>query len=73
MKDIHVVGDKMVTKWSENGNYKFDASPSTHYGNRGCGIFKGGIQNYLERFFRKNQHTQRKFLNFENWTSGESQ
>ena len=27
----------------------------------------------LERFFPKNQHTQRKFLNFENWTNGEPQ
>ena len=25
----------------------------------------------LERFFPKNQHTQRKRLNFENWTKGE--
>ena len=27
----------------------------------------------LERFLHKNQHTQRKCLNFENWTSGEPQ
>ena len=25
----------------------------------------------LERFLLKNQHTQRKLLNFENWVSGE--
>ena len=25
----------------------------------------------LERFLSKNQHTQRKLLNFENWCSGE--
>ena len=25
----------------------------------------------LERFFPKNQHTQRKLLNFENWVNGE--
>ena len=25
----------------------------------------------LERFLAKNQHTQRKLLNFENWVSGE--
>ena len=25
----------------------------------------------LERFLHKNQHTQRKVLNFENWTNGE--
>ena len=24
----------------------------------------------LERFLPKNQHSQRKFLNFENWTNG---
>jgi hypothetical protein len=24
----------------------------------------------LERFLPKNQHTQRKLLNFENWTNG---
>ena len=29
----------------------------------------GGIK--LERFLLKNQHTQRKLLNFENWVSGE--
>jgi hypothetical protein len=27
----------------------------------------------LEMILHKNQHTQRKFLNFENWTSGEPQ
>ena len=27
----------------------------------------------LERFLPKNQHTQRKLLNFENWTNGEPQ
>ena len=27
----------------------------------------------LERFLPKNQHTQRKILNFENWTNGEPQ
>ena len=40
------------------------------YGNKGCGVFKrGGTK--LERFLRKNQHTQRKLLNFENWINGE--
>ena len=33
------------------------------YGNTGCGK--------LERFLPKNQHTQRKLLNFENWVNGE--
>ena len=40
------------------------------YGNTGCGVFKrGGTK--LERFLPKNQHTQRKLLNFENWVNGE--
>ena len=35
------------------------------YGNTGCGVFKlGGTK--LERFLPRNQHTQRKLLNFEN-------
>ena len=33
------------------------------YGNTGYG--------YKIRFLPKNQHTQRKFSNFENWTNGE--
>ena len=42
------------------------------YGNTGCGVFKRGYIK-LERFLPKNQHTQRKFWNFENWTNGEPQ
>ena len=41
-----------------------------HYSSTGCQVFSsGGIK--LERFLLKNQHTQRKFLNFENWCNGE--
>ena len=40
------------------------------YGNMDCGVFNWGI---IERFLPKNQHTLRKLLNFENWTSGEPQ
>ena len=41
-----------------------------YYGNTGCGIFKHwGAK--LERFLPKNQHNQRKLLNFENWFNGE--
>ena len=29
------------------------------------------FQTKLERFLPKNQHTQRKLLNFENWVNGE--
>ena len=32
-----------------------------------------GRDTKLERILHKNQDTQRKFLNFENWTSGEPQ
>ena len=35
------------------------------------GFQAGGIK--VERFLLKNQHTLRKFLNFENWTNGEPQ
>ena len=43
------------------------------YGNTGWGVFKrrGGGCTKLERFLPKNQHTQRKLLNFENWVNGE--
>ena len=41
------------------------------YGNTGCGVFKWGVQK-LERFLPKNQHTQRKFLKFENWVKWSS-
>ena len=32
-------------------------------------FYAGGTK--LERYWPKNQHTQRKFLNFENWVNGE--
>ena len=34
-----------------------------------CSFQVGGTK--LEGFFPKNQHTQRKLLNFENWVNGE--
>ena len=41
-----------------------------YYGNTGCGVLKwGGTK--LEINLPKNQHTQRKLLNFENWVNGE--
>ena len=43
----------------------------TGYGSTGYGVSSLGIQNYIERFLSKNQHTQRKLLNFENWCNGE--
>jgi len=33
------------------------------HGNTGCGVFQQGTQK-LERSLNKNQHTQRKLLNF---------
>ena len=40
------------------------------FGSTGCGVFKrGGTK--LEKKLPKNQHTQMKLLNFENWGSGE--
>ena len=42
-----------------------------------CRIWQYGLWSFqtggtkLERFLPMNQHTQRKFMNFENWTNGE--
>ena len=36
---------------------------------RDVGFFAGGTK--FERFLQKNQHTQRKLLNFEFWINGE--
>jgi hypothetical protein len=44
---------------------------STYYGSMGSQVFKRG-NTKLERFLPKNQHTQRKLLNFENWCRGVS-
>ena len=41
-----------------------------------CTLWQYGLWSFqtggtkLERFFPKNQHTQRKLLNFENWING---
>ena len=46
---------------------------------QGCAVWQYGLLSFqtgytkLERFLHKNQHTQRKLLNFENWTNGEPQ
>ena len=56
---------KWLQKNSSSAVYDSCARP----GNTGCGVFKrGGTK--LERFLPKNQHPQRKLLNFENWISG---
>ena len=42
-----------------------------------CRLWQYGLWSFLagvtklERFLLKNQHTQRKLLNFENWVNGE--
>ena len=42
-----------------------------------CSVWQYGLWSFqtggtkLERFLPKNQHTQRKLLNFENWVNGE--
>ena len=41
-----------------------------HYGSTGCGVFKRGVQCWKD-FLPKNQHSQRKLLNFENWCNEE--
>ena len=41
----------------------------SNYGIMGCWFFKQGYK--LERFLPKNQHTQRKLWNYENWCSVE--
>ena len=42
---------------------------SWHYGNTGCRVFKRGYK--IRKKLPKNQHTQRKLLNSENWCNGE--
>ena len=42
----------------------------TRYGNTGCGVFEGGIQNY-KGFLLKINFSQMKLPNVENWSSGE--
>ena len=50
--------------------YYEEWSHGRHYGNMGLWSFQtGGTK--LEIFLPKNQHTQRKLLNFENWVNGE--
>jgi hypothetical protein len=44
--------------WAENRALSMNI-----YGNTGCGVF-------IWKYLPKNQHTQRKLLNFENWCTG---
>ena len=49
---------------------KISSNRRTHYGNTGYGVSNSG-NTQLESFLPKNQHTQRKLLNLENWYCGE--
>ena len=51
----------------------FDFPMFVQYGITGYGQRFKTRDTKLERFLHKNQHTQRKLLNFENWTNGEPQ
>jgi hypothetical protein len=50
-----------------------------HHGSSDCELWHYRLWSFqgrgtkLERFLHKNQHAQRKLLNFENWTNGEPQ
>ena len=56
--------------WSPGTN-DIDCPTNDAYGNTSCRVFKGGRGTKLERFLPKDQYTQRKLLNFENWCSEE--
>ena len=51
--------------------------PENYLVNLPCSIWQYGLRSFqtggtkLEKNLPKNQHTRRKFLNFENWTNGE--
>ena len=53
----------VLTSWGTRKSFRY---------NMALGVVEfssGGTK--LERFLPKNQHTQRKLLNFENWVNGE--
>ena len=47
-----------------------EVEPFVRYGNTGCGVFKQGVQ--IKKKMPKNQHTQRKSLNFTNMKMSKS-
>ena len=63
---------KTKNQVSNHGNICSGGPPHSHfknYCNTDYGVFKwGGTK--LERLLTKNQHAQRKLLNFENWING---
>ena len=52
----------------EKKEWKKKKSFSAQYGNTGCGVFKGGIENQ-KGFQLKINSNKMKVLNFENWGS----
>ena len=61
-------GQKVITIYLYFFNYLFSLKlESPHYGITDYGVSRP------DRFLRKNQHTQKKLLNFENRTNGEPQ
>ena len=55
----------MVFECPANEATNYASNRMGHYGNTSCGFFK------LESFSSKNQHTQKKLLNFKFWINGE--
>ena len=47
-----------------------ESAVSSVYGNTGFGVSNSGIHNFKKNL-TKDQHTQEKLWNFENWCSGE--
>ena len=66
-KNVFVYGCSLDQSWWPQ-DHEFYDDPSVY---KVCSFQTGYTK--LERFLNKNQHTQRKLLNFENWSNGEHQ
>ena len=83
MKNPQKLGFGLQSKWVVKiikGLAWFGWLNISQYGITGYGVSRPGMlwsfktrDTKLERFLNKNQLTQRKLLNFENWTNGEPQ
>ena len=63
---------KICIKYRKHGHYSFSSRIDCRCSvtvNTSCQVFKRGTKS--ERILPKNQHTQMKFLKFENWVNGE--
>ena len=65
----YTINQSQVSSFVARGSIKYVRHTISGYGNTGCGVQTGGTK--LERFLHRNQHTQRKLLNFEFWINGE--